>query len=323
MFEVSSVYDTMVIGGGPAGVSAALHLSFHSRKVLIVDRLSSPMIFHTNPVNNFPGIKPLSTGVEILDKMRTEVKEYGAVLHVGNVVDITGEYPEFEVQIADVKKGDKIEQTVTVKTVVFATGIARKHPRVKGDWRGWLPYAAKKEISYYCPDCEAPLTFGKDIMIVNSGTVNHALYMAECIEPFARRIRIFMTEDSYRPFNEEYREKLNKSKYEWTKGLIENVIIEQPGVKQKLITSSGEILECNNFFVSWDAVPRSELAVELGAEVDKGGNIVTDHRGKTNVEGVWAAGDVRPITQSVAMAVGTGNYVGIRINNFLRDIGRS
>lgn len=319
MFEGSSVYDSIVIGGGPAGVSAAMHLCFHSRKVLIVDRLSSPMIFHTNPVNNYPGVKPLSTGVEILDKMRTEVKEYGVGFHVGNVVDITGEYPEFEIHVAGVRKSDETEQTVTVKTLVFATGIARKHPRVKGNWRGWLPFAAKKEISYYCPDCEAPLTFGKDIMIVNSGTVYHALYIARCIEPFAKSIRIFMTEDSHRPFTEEYREKLNKSKYEWSSGLIEDVIIEQPRVKQQLITSSGEILECNNFFVSWDAEPRSELAVKLGVKVDKGGNILTDHRGKTHVEGVWAAGDVRPITQSVAMAVGTGNYVGIRINNFLRD----
>jgi pyruvate/2-oxoglutarate dehydrogenase complex dihydrolipoamide dehydrogenase (E3) component len=52
-------------------------------------------------------------------------------------------------------------------------------------------------------------------------------------------------------------------------------------------------------------------------EVDKRGNILTDHRGKTNLEGVWAAGDCRPITQQVAMATGTGNYAALMANQFL------
>jgi len=71
------------------------------------------------------------------------------------------------------------------------------------------------------------------------------------------------------------------------------------------------------FFVSFVAEPRSDLAVTIGVEVDEHGNILTDKRGKTNVEGVWAAGDVRPITQQVAMAVGTGNYAALMINQFL------
>jgi len=71
--------------------------------------------------------------------------------------------------------------------------------------------------------------------------------------------------------------------------------------------------------VGYIALPRSELAVQIGVEVDGRGYIMTDHRGKTSVEGVWAAGDVRPITQSVAMAVGTGNYAGIMISQFLLE----
>ena len=71
------------------------------------------------------------------------------------------------------------------------------------------------------------------------------------------------------------------------------------------------------FFVAYVDVTRSELAQQIGVEIDKKGNIITDHRGKTRVEGVWAAGDVRPITQQVAMAVGTGNYAALMMNQFL------
>ena len=72
-----------------------------------------------------------------------------------------------------------------------------------------------------------------------------------------------------------------------------------------------------SFFVSYIAEPRSKLAKDLKIQTDNRSCIITDHRGKTNIEGVWAVGDVRAITQSVAMAVGTGNYAAIMANKFL------
>jgi thioredoxin reductase (NADPH) len=319
-FQESGIFDTLVIGGGPSGISNAMHLGFHLRKVIIVDRKSSAMNFHTNPVNNYPGVKPLCTGIEILDKMREELSEYGVQNLYGNVIEIEGECPEFKIHVTPLNETEEKERiTLMSRTLVFATGVARKHPLVKGDWRNWLPFAGKNEISYYCPDCEAPLTSGKDIIIVNAGTVNSALYIAKCIEPYAKKIRIFVTEDGYIPFTKKEKEVLEDSGYDWVSGFIEEIIIEKPGKKQQLITALGEVFECEHFFVSWTDVPRSELAVEVGVVVDHKGNILTDHRGKTNIEGVWAVGDVRPITQSVAMAVGTGNYAAIMINKFLRD----
>ncbi|MCW3977710.1 MAG: NAD(P)/FAD-dependent oxidoreductase [Candidatus Bathyarchaeota archaeon] len=316
MSDNLNFYDTVIIGGGPAGISAAMHLVFHHRKIIIVDRQTSPMNFYTNPVRNYLGVRPLAAGVGILRKMRNEVKESGVTVAVQNVVDIQGEFPEFEVHVEPVA-GEKRNTILNAKTLVFATGVARKHPLVNGDWRGWLPFAGKDNISYYCPDCEGPLTFGKDVLVVNAGTVNSALHVARQIRPFARRVRIFMTDDAYSPFLAQYREILEESEFEWSNGVIERVIVQEPGEHQQLVTTRGEILQCNHFFVALIAVPRSELAVKIGVEVDKRGNIITDHRGKTSVEGVWAAGDVRPITQSIAMAVGTGNYAGIMINQFL------
>ncbi len=318
MLENAKVLDALIIGGGPAGVSAALHLGFHRRQVAIIDRRSSPMHFHSNPVNNYPGVKPLTTGREILKKMREELDKYQVPVITGNVVNIKGKCPEFLVEI-EVRPQDTRNRVIQAKTLLFATGIARKHPQVKGDWRLWLPYAAKNEISYYCPDCESPLVVDKDILIVNAGTANSAIHVAKAIAPMAKHVRIFMTEDSYRPFTRDDTKILERSGFAWTRGLIEEIEIEQPGKKQYLITDKGEKLECNHFFVSFVAVPRSELAQKLGVEVDQRGNIITDHRGKTRVEGVWAAGDVRPITQSVAMAVGTGNYAAVMMNQFLLD----
>ena len=318
MSQASNHYDTIIIGGGPAGISAAMHLGFHGRRVMIVDRKSSPMFFATTSIQNYPGVKPLVSARDLLRKMRTELREYAVESVFGNVVKIEGSYPKFRVHI-EARSKEKAQTTVFAKTLVFATGISRKHPRVKGEWQKWLPFAAKKEISFYCPDCDSPLTAGKDILIVNAGTANSALHVARLITPYAQRIRIFMTEDGYVPFSKESETILNQSGYEWTSGLIDEIQIEKPGERQFLITTDNRRFECNTFFVSWIGEPRSELAKTLGVKVDSKGSIVTDHRGKTNIEGVWAAGDVRPMTQAVATAVGSGVYAGLMITHFLID----
>jgi len=307
-------YDTVVVGGGPGGIAVAMHLGFHKRKVLLVDHRTSPLYFANTPIHNYPGIKPLVAGVEIFRKMRKELHEFTVGSLYGDVIRIAGQVPNFQVQI---KTQEVTPSLVTAKTVVLATGISRKHPKVNGDWKKWLPYAAKNGISYYCPDCDSPLTTGKDIIIVNAGTVNSALHVARCIKPFATRIRIFMTEDGYVPITKESEIILNQSGFEWTQGLIKEVKIQDPGKHQQLLTNDGRIFECSTFFVAWIGVPRNELAIAMDIKVDERGNIVTDHRGTTNVEGVWAVGDIRPITQSVATAVGTGVYAGIMIAHFL------
>jgi thioredoxin reductase (NADPH) len=283
---------------------------------MIVDRRSSPMFFATTSIQNYPGVKPLISARDILRKMRTELREYAVESVFGNVVKIEGNYPKFKVHIKT-KSKEKAQTTVSATTLVFATGISRKHPLVKGEWQKWLPFAAKKEISFYCPDCDSPLTAGKDVLIVNAGTANSALHVARCIKLYAQRIRIFMTEDGYVPFTKESEKILNQSGYEWTSGLIDEIKIEKPGERQVLITKDNKRFECNTFFVSWIGEPRSELAKTLGVKVDRKGSIVTDQRGKTNIEGVWAAGDVRPMTQTVATAVGSGVYAGLMITHFL------
>jgi thioredoxin reductase (NADPH) len=309
-------YDTVIVGGGPAGIAAAMHLAFHQRKVLIVDRKTSPMQFANTPIHNYPGVKPLEASVDILQKLRKELREFKVKTLFGNVLRIEGKVPNFQIHIKTTKP---TPTSLTAKTVVLATGISRKHPKVNGDWKKWLPYAAKDHMSYYCPDCDSPEAKGKDIIIVNAGTANSALHVARYIKPYATRIRIFMTEDSYAPFTKESETILNQSEFEWTHGLIQEVKILEPGQCQQLLTKDGRVLECNTFFVAWIGVPRSELAIQMGIEVDERRNIITDHRGATSVEGVWAAGDIRPITQSIATAVGTGVYAGIMIVHYLMN----
>ncbi len=306
-------YDTIIIGGGPAGSSAAKHLGYHRRRVLVIDRRSSPLYYITNPIHNYPCGHSTIEGRKLLQMFQEETKALGAMYCTANVVRIEGECPDFHVW-TESRKG---EEEYWGKTLLFATGVARKHPQVGGDWRKWLPYAGKKSICFYCPNCEAPETAGKNILVVNVGTVRSALHVARSIQRFSKQVRIFMTEDGPIPFTDADRQVLDQSEFEWISGIIDRVEINAPGQQQTLITTDGQQIECQHFFASFVAVPRSELAAQLGVTLTESGSIITDHRGKTNVKGVWAAGDVRAITQQVAMAAGTGNYAAVMINQFL------
>ena len=309
------IYDAIIVGGGPAGVSAALHLAYHERSVLVLDRGTSPMHFHTNSIMNFAG-SVYHEGRSLLRNIQGEARAAGAEFLAADVIEISGRYPKFKLKTSkSYRTADNNEYYA--KTLLLATGTSRKHPKVNGQWRGWLPVANVGNGAFYCPDCEAPLCKGKEVLIVNAGTVGSALHVANCLTRFTDKIKILMTEDAYIPFDDQDLTKLEKSPFEWTQGKIKSIAFPRPGVVQSVTLEDGRKLKSNVFFVAFVDVVRSELAQQIGVAVDGKGNILTDHRGKTNIEGVWAAGDVRPITQQVAMAVGTGNYAALMMSQFL------
>ncbi|TFG31250.1 NAD(P)/FAD-dependent oxidoreductase [Candidatus Thorarchaeota archaeon] len=309
------IYDAIIIGGGPAGVSAALHLAYHERSVLVLDRGTSPMHFHTNSILNFSG-SVYHEGRSLLRNIQGEARAAGAEFRAADVVEISGRYPQFKLRTSRSYRTEDNNEYYT-KTLLLATGTSRKHPKVNGQWRGWLPVANVGNGAFYCPDCEAPLCRNKEVLIVNAGTVGSALHVANTLSRFTDKIKILMTEDAYVPFENQDLTKLDNSPFEWTQGKIKSITFPRPGVVQSVTLEDGRKLKSNVFFVAFVDVARSELAQQIGINIDAKGNILTDHRGKTNIEGVWAAGDVRPITQQVAMAVGTGNYAALMMNQFL------
>lgn len=310
------VYDTIIIGGGPSGCSAALHLAYHKRNVLVLDRGTSPMHFHTNPIMNFASGRTYEEGRSLLRQLQGVAQSAGAKFKAADAIEVHGKYPEFIIKTKRSYRTNDYSK-YKCKTLIFATGTARKHPKVDGHWRKWLPVANVGNAAYYCPDCEAPLCKGKDVIVVNTGTVGSAMHVCNALSRFTKKIRLLMTEDSYVPIESQDLSKLDKFPFEWTSGKIKSVEFPIPGKMQKITLDDGRVLKAEVFFTAFVDEPRSELAQMIGVEIDNRGNILTDKRGKTNIEGVWAAGDVRPITQQVAMAVGTGNYAALMINQFL------
>jgi thioredoxin reductase (NADPH) len=308
------VFDTIIIGGGPAGLSAALHLAFHRRDVLVLDRRTGPLWYTLTPLWNVPGFVGES-GVAIQKAMQQEAIQAGAKVQAGNVTRITGSVGAFVIET------DKHE-THHAKTVLLATGVARYHPLVDGDFEPWLKYAAKGN-TYYCPDCEAPELTGRDLVVIGVGGANSAVSEAIPLMEFAARTRLLLTGGT--EFKPEWEEKRQKLDLEVIRGQIASVDGSK-GIVKAVILEDGTRVESDAWYVSSPKEPRNDLAKQLGLEIGPKGHILTLPRGQARLagqgddawcEGVWAAGDVQPQTQQVSIAAGAGNRAAVMIDQFL------
>ncbi len=294
--------------GGPAGLSAAIHLAWHGRRVLVVDRRSGPLFFTLEQLHNVPGM-PATRGLDLQKQLKQQAKALGAEVMRANVVSASGSSGDFEL-VTD--GGDQL----ATEAVLLATGVARYHPTVDGDYRPCFKYAGKGNL-YYCPDCEAPEIEGKDTVVIATSSADGGASMAVGLSRYTPRIRLLLTEDQN--LRDGPRKSLDKRGIDVIRGAIHNLDGERSWL-QALELDNGSRVEAEAFFVSSPALGRTDLAQQLGVEMAATGHHAQpkSQRGDTNVEGVWIAGDLRPMSQQVAVAMGTGNIAALMIDQTLR-----
>lgn len=308
-----TLYDTLIVGGGPAGLTAAIHLAWHDRKVLVIDRVTGPLFFTLEKLWNVPGM-PGATGAQIQKNLRAQAQERGAAVVRGNVVKAEGQEGEF------LLTGEK-DETWRGRTVLLATGVARYHPLVDGDFAPCFNYAGKGNL-FYCSDCEAPEIFGKDTVVIGTGPADRASGMALGLSRYTDRLRVLLTGE--KELAGKHALRLKEKGIAVIPGDIRRLIGEKRHLTG-LELADGTVLEADAFFVSSPALGRTDLPLQLGVEIATTGYHANpqSQRGDTNVPGVWIAGDLRPMTQQVAVAMGTGNIAAVMIDQHLRkqDIG--
>lgn len=303
-----TLYDTIVVGGGPAGLTAGLHLAWHGRKVLVIDRVTGPLFFTLEKLYNVPGM-PEARGIDIQRQLREQALKMGAEVQRGNVVRAEGQEGDF------LLTGEKGEQW-RARTLLLATGVARYHPLVGGDFTPCFAYAGKGNL-FYCTDCEAPEIRGKDTIVIGAGPAEWAAGMALGLSRYTDRLRVLATADP--TLSERHAERLRQKGIEVISGEIQRLI----GDKRELSgleLRDGRVLQAEAFFVSSPVIGRTDLPQQLGVEIAPTGHHAQpkSQRGDTNVPGVWIAGDLRPMTQQVAVAMGTGNIAAVMIDQHLR-----
>jgi thioredoxin reductase (NADPH) len=299
-------YDTIIVGGGPAGLSAAIHLAWHERSVLVLDRRSGPLFYTLNKLENVPGMAG-KTGVQIQRELRQQAESLGVQVDLQNVNQVSGQFGAFTVQT---EQGKRYEG----KTLLLATGVARYHPTVQGSYEPCLKYAGKCNM-FYCPDCEAPEIEGKKTLVIGVARSRGAVGTAKHLYGHSRDLLFLFTgEDNLNDEDRAWMEERNLPTY-W--GQI-GELIGRKGCLEAVQLEDGTVIKADAFFVASPKIPRSDLAQQLGLPIAKTGHIEPkSQRGDTVVAGVWIAGDVRPMTQQVAIAMGTGNIAAVHIDQYL------
>ena len=288
-------YDIIIIGAGPGGLTAAIYAGRQGTKNLMIDRDLAGGIGREVPeMENYPGFDSIS-GLELIEKMKEQAiknTELHEMEEVEEIIQNDGEY-RFTVKTS---KGE-----YQSKTVILATGSSHRHLDAKGEeeFKG-------KGVSY-CATCDGFFFAGRDIIMVGGG--NSALQEALYLKNLGANVTLIHRRDEFRAqkhlqnmIKEAGIKTILNATVEEIKGemLVESVILKD--------TKTGELTEypTNGVFISVGYIPHTKLAAQLGVDLDESGHIITDKEQKTNVDYVYAIGDVCVGLKQWVVACGEG-----------------
>lgn len=289
-------YDIVIIGAGPGGLTAGIYAGRQGTKNLIIDRDLAGGIGREVPeMENYPGFDKIS-GLELVEKMKSQaiancdLKENENVLNIQKRDDDTYKF---------IIKTDK--DNYQSKTIILATGSSHRHLNVKGEEE-----FIGKGVSY-CATCDGFFFAGRDIAMVGGG--NSALQEAIYLKNLGANVTIIHRRDEFRAQkhlqNIVKKENINvvyNATVEEIKGdmLVESIVLKD--------TKTGELSELpvNGVFISVGYEPHIELAEQLGVKLDQTGHIIIDKNQKTNVDYVYAIGDVCVGLKQWVVACGEG-----------------
>ena len=278
---MNKIYDMIIIGGGPAGYSAALYASRAGLEVVVIEKMSAGgQMAITETIDNYPGFDEGIDGFSLGMKMQAGAERFGAVTKYGEVTSV-----ELE---GKVKKVVTASGEYLARTVVIATGAA---PRVLGIENE--ENLVGKGV-HYCAHCDGRFYKNKTVMVVGGGNsaVSDALYLSRLV----KKVYLVHRRDTLRA-TKIYHDPLMKAEnveFLWDSAvseLLSDKRLNAAKVKN-LKTEEEREISVDGLFVSIGRKPVTELFGNALA-LDEAGYIIADETTKTNIPGIYAIGDVR------------------------------
>lgn len=300
------ILDTVIIGGGPAGYSAALYCTRAGLSTVIVEKMTpGGQMATTTQIDNYPGFDEGVDGFELGDRMRKGAERFGAKTHYADVTGVS--LTENPKKIATTN-GD-----LYAKTVIIATGAAPRELGIADEQR-----FRGKGVGY-CATCDGMFFRGKTVAVNGGG--NTAVEDAMFLSKLCEKVYLIHRRDTLRASRAEAQalEKAPNVEFLWNKVVtgLEGADKLEKIVLQDTVTKDTTTLDAQGLFVAIGRVPSTELFKDV-LKTDAFGYIEADETTRTSIPGVFAVGDVRtkPLRQ-VVTAVGDGAVASKYIEEYI------
>jgi len=294
------IYDIIVIGAGPAGLTAGLYAASLGAKTLILEGSIPSRLYLAKTIYNYPGFPNGISGEELLDLMKKQAMKKGAIIRRGDVVSLLLHAP--------IKTVITRKETLTARAVIIATGIQRRELRIPGEDK-FLGSGVS-----YCAICDGPLYRGKRVVVIGSG--DEAIRDAKFLSEIAK-------DTFFIPLKALGKDELNNLREHNINVLLNYKVLEIVGKDKvegvKVESPQGiEIVYVDGVFIITEEVPTTTILRKAGIEVDDKGFVKVNLNQETNIKGVYAAGDCTGIGMQVSTAVGQGALAAINAIKYIR-----
>ena len=272
------MYDLIIVGAGPAGLTAALFAKRQGLDTLVLDNSSQPSnLAITHLLENYPGFDKIS-GADLLNLMKKQVTDHGCEVKDDKVTVILREKDRFIV---------RARNDYESKAIIIAMGLKYRKANIPGSEKFF-----GKGVSY-CVVCDGPLFRGKDIAIIGGG--NSAVKGALFMKDMAKNVYIIHRRDELRA-EKIIQDRVKNSSVKIIWNSIGEEIIGKDFVEaikiRNIKTNEITVLPVNAVFMEIGSVPVTNLIKDLGVKLDEDGFIITNEKKETNIPGIFAAGDI-------------------------------
>jgi len=304
-------YELVIIGGGPAGLTAGLYAARGGLNVILIEKIvPGGQVIVSDWIENYPGFPEGLSGPDLVQKMTEQVKQFDLNIESNEVVSVDLSEP--------VKKITLNDRTITTHTIIIATGASPKKLGVPGEDTFY-----GKGISS-CATCDGP--FFKDRIVAAVGGGDTAVQESLFLTKFARKVYLIHRRDKLRAAAILQKRALANEKIEtiWDSVLtdisgltnVENITV------QNVKTGDKTQLSVDGCFIWVGTIPNTKFLAD-SVKLDEHGFIIAGLNMETSVSGVFSAGDVRntPLRQ-IATAVGDGAIAAISAENYIENVKR-
>lgn len=304
----STVYDVIIVGAGPAGMSAAVYTSRANMKTLMIERgVPGGQMANTEDIENYPGYDHI-LGPELSTKMFEHAQKFGAEYAYGNVKKIEDGFPYKKVLTED--------KEYLAKSVILATGTEYRKLGIPGEDR-----LTGRGVSW-CAVCDGAFFKEKELVVIGGG--DSAVEEAGYLTKFASKVTVIHRRDKLRaqPILQKRAFDNEKIEFIWNHVPVEILGEDKvTGIRIKH-TQTGEeqVYPCDGVFIYIGMDPLTETVRDLGI-LNEDGYAVTDENMNSKVEGIFAAGDVRhKHLRQIVTATGDGSLAAISAQNYVEAL---